>query len=64
MIEIAGITAVTAMRNKTRLHFLVINVDPVDRMEPSVALDIHTTVLQIAVSSRQIHLQDVLQYVS
>lgn len=63
MIEIASITVAGALGNEARLHFLMINLDPVNRLEPAMPLDVHTTLLHIAVSSCQIHLQNVLQYV-
>lgn len=63
LIKIASVTGVTAMGNEGRLYFLIINLDPVDRLEPAVLLDVHATVPQIAVSSRQVHLQDVLQHI-
>lgn len=63
MIEVACITVVAAMRNEARLHFLMIDLDPIDRLEPAVFFNVHTTIFQIAVSSWQIYLQNVLQYV-
>jgi len=55
-IKIAGVTRTTALGNEAGLHLLLIDLNPIDGLEPAMFLDVHATFPEIAVSPRQIHL--------